>query len=121
MEVETISCNKKITAKLAINVNTIEYKTSSIHGENVFELPFTITVGDGLNYHGKIVLWRDFQQRLNCYVYDVKSLTGDVSMMVSKDKTVSHLDQNQPSGKIPNAKLYQESRQIVILAIVEIL
>ena len=104
--VRTISCSKKITAELAINVegNTIEYKTSSLHGENdVFELPFTITVGDGLNYHGKIVLWKDFGHQLNCYVYDVKYLTGNVSMMVSKDKTVSHITENERTV-IPNAK-----------------
>ena len=81
MEVKTISWSKKITAELAINVDSIEYKTSSLHQGEVFELPFTISVGDGLNYHGKIALakigW------LACYVYDVKSLTGNVSMKIS--------------------------------------
>ena len=106
MEVETISCNKKITAKLAINVNTIEYKTSSVHGdEEVFELPFTISVGDGSNYHGKIVLFEKVRPdgRLLCYVYDVKSLTGNISMMVSNFKTKTHLNPGD-SVVIPNAK-----------------
>ena len=92
MEVRTISCSKVITAELAISVDTIEYKHSSVHDDEVFELPFTISVGDGLNYHGKILLWkRNSKFPLDCYVYDVKSLTGNVSMMISKEKIISKL------------------------------
>ena len=72
MEVRTISCSKKITAELAVNIDTIEYKSSSIHGDS-FELPFTISVGDGPKYNGKIVLDKKY---LFCYVYNVKSLTS---------------------------------------------
>ena len=62
MEVRTISCSKKITAELAVNVDTIEYKTSSVHGnQEVFYVPFTISVGmDRITmenfYYGKIIL-----------------------------------------------------------------
>ena len=87
MEVRTISCSKKITAELAINVDTIEYMNSSIHGKS-FELPFSISVGDGSNYHGKIVLQRKGLM-LVCYVYDVKDLTGKVSMMISEENFIS--------------------------------
>ena len=85
MEVRTISCSKKITAELAINVDTIEYKYSSIHGDS-FELPFSISVGDGSNYHGEIVYDKKY---LFCYVYDVKDLTGKVSMMISEGNFIS--------------------------------
>ena len=85
MEVKTISGSKKITAELAINVDTIEYKRSSIHG-NSFELPFSIPVGDGSNYHGKIVYDKRF---LHCYVYGVKDLSGKGSMMTSEENFIS--------------------------------
>ena len=105
MEVRTISCIKKITAELAINVDTIEYKSSSIHG-NSFELPFSISV-DGSNYHGTIVLNKKY---LFCYVYDVKSLTGNVSMMISKGKFISESSHGKmlvgyASTRIPNSKV----------------
>ena len=77
MEVKTISWNKTITAEIALNVDTIEYKD-----QQVFELPFTIPGGDGSNYHGEIKHRRS--GRLACYVNDVKSLTGSISMMISK-------------------------------------
>ena len=85
MEVRTISCSKKITVELAINVETIEYKSSSIHGHS-FELPFSISVGDGSNYHGKIVFSKT-TGNLSCYIYDVKDLTGNISMTISQRKT----------------------------------
>ena len=105
MEVRTISCIKKITAELAINFDTIEYKSSSIHG-NSFELPFSISV-DGSNYHGTIVLNKKY---LFCYVYDVKSLTGKVSMMISKGKFISESSHGNmlvgyASTRIPNSKV----------------
>ena len=102
MEVRTISCSKKITAELAINIDTIEYNSSSIHG-NSFELPFSISV-DGSNYHGTIVLNKKY---LFCYVYDVKSLTGNVSMMISKGKFISERDMlvGYASTRIPNSKV----------------
>ena len=95
MEVRTIA----VMAELAINVDTIEYKSSSIHG-NSFELPFSISV-DGSNYHGTIVLNKKY---LFCYVYDVKSLTGNVSMMISKEKIISKYRQSRRSNKIPYAR-----------------
>ena len=104
MEVRTISCSKKITAVLAINVDTIEFKYSSLHTGEAFELPFTIPVGDGSNYHGKILLWKDHTKTLNCFVYDVKSLAGDVSMMISKGKVISKCGPSRDSKRIPNAK-----------------
>ena len=67
-----MSCSKKITAELAVNIDTIEYKSSKIHGDR-FVLPFSISVGDGSNYNGKIVLNKKY---LFCYVYNVKFLTG---------------------------------------------
>ena len=98
MEVRTIA----VMAELAINVDTIEYKSSSIHG-NSFELPFSISV-DGSNYHGTIVLNKKY---LFCYVYDVKSLTGNVSMMISKGKFISERDMlvGYASTRIPNSKV----------------
>ena len=95
MEVRTIA----VMAELAINVDTIEYKSSSIHG-NSFELPFSISV-DGSNYHGTIVLNKKY---LFCYVYDVKSLTGNVSMMISKGKFISECSSSSDCALIPNAK-----------------
>ena len=104
MEVRTISWSKKITAKLSINVDTIEYKNSRIHGES-FELPFSISdVGDGSDYHGQIVLVKKSGKRyLSCYVYDVKDLTGNVSMMTSEEKIISN-GVACTCGIIPNAK-----------------
>ena len=91
MEVRTISWSKKVTVELAINVDTIEYKNSIIHGDS-FELPFSISdVGDGSDYHGQIVLVKKSGKRyLSCYVYDVKDLTGNVSMMTSEGKIISN-------------------------------
>ena len=104
MEVQTISWSKKITAKLSINVDTIEYKNSIIHGDS-FELPFSISdVGDGSDYHGQIVLVKKSGKRyLSCYVYDVKDLTGKVSMMTSEEKIISN-GVACTCGIIPNAK-----------------
>jgi len=110
MEVRTISCSKKIKAELAINVDTIEYKTSSLHAnKEVFERPFTISVGDGSNYQGKIIIMKNtaIKSVLACYVYDVKSLTGNVSMIISKRKIISEYCTTTDSGKIPNAKLLE--------------
>ena len=101
MEVRTISCSKKITAELAINIDTIEYHSSSIHG-NSFELPFSICVGDGSNYNGKIVLNKKY---LFCYVYNVKSLTGIVSMMISKGKLIYQSIAGYVSQKIANTQV----------------
>ena len=110
MEVRTISCSKKITVELAINVETIEYKSSSIHGHS-FELPFSISVGDGSNYHGKIVFSKT-TGNLSCYIYDVKDLTGNISMTISQRKThISMYNKVLDIGEtqISNAKrLYTE-------------
>ena len=64
MEVKTISWNKTITAEIALNVDTIEYKD-----QQVFELPFTISGGDGSNYHGKIEQPRNYQYIGNYQYY----------------------------------------------------
>ena len=63
---------KKITAELATNADTIEYKTSStIHGGlETFELPFTVS-GVGLNYHGKMVLVA--KNKWLCYIMSMIS------------------------------------------------
>ena len=104
MEVRTIA----VMAELAINVDTIEYKNSRIHGES-FELPFSISdVGDGSDYHGQIVLVKKSGKRyLSCYVYDAKDLTGNVSMMISKGKFISERDMlvGYASTRIPNSKV----------------
>ena len=103
MEVKTISCCKIITAEVAVDIDKIKYKISHIHNTNeVFEYPFTISVGDGLNYHGKIVLWRYFPI-LGCYVYNVKSLDGNVSMRISEGRIISKCCATD-SETIPNAK-----------------
>ena len=83
MEVRTISWSKRITAELAINIDTIEY-----NDQQVFELSFTISGGDGSNYHGKIFYQKG--DKLACYVDDVKSLTGYVSMTISNGSTIAN-------------------------------
>ena len=100
MEVRTIA----VMAELAINVDTIEYKSSSIHG-NSFELPFSISV-DGSNYHGTIVLNKKY---LFCYVYDVKSLTGNVSMMISKGKIISKCSSSVRKRSLSSALLLSKT------------
>lgn len=102
MELKTISCSKKIMAELAINIDRIEYKDSSTHGnKEVFEFPFTISVDDGLDYHGKILLWKNHS--LGFYVFDVKSLAGNLAIKISKDNIITECS-TKDSRKIPNAK-----------------
>ena len=82
------STTTTIEAELAIDVDTIEYKTSIFGRQsfrNSFVLPFNISV-DGSNYYGKIVLQRDGM--FACYVYGVKSLTGNVSMTISNGNSI---------------------------------
>ena len=105
MEVRTISWSKKITAEIAINVDTIEHK------DGVFEHPFTISGGDGSNYHGKIEHRRNHY--LVCYVYDVESLTGSVSMVISNGKIVSEWDQNMNVETVPNAKKLETKHRVI--------
>ena len=89
MEVRTISCSKKITAELAVNVDTIEYKPALGNESpswSYVKLPLTIFVGDGSSYRGMIVVTKNNSSKkrwLSCIVFDVKSLTGNVSMMIS--------------------------------------
>ena len=113
MEVRTISCSKKITAELAVNVDTIEYKPAQGDEDpswSYFKLYFTIFVGDGSSYRGMILVTKNNSSRqkwLSCYVFDVKSLTGNVSMMISKGKFISESDMlvGYASTRIPNSKV----------------
>ena len=92
MDVRTISCNKKITVELEVNVDTIEYvpRDNAVNKkfENCFLLNFHIGLFDGTSYAARIWNW-DFSKYIYLVVENVKSLTGTASIMVSKNKLIS--------------------------------
>ena len=79
MEVRAVSSSKKITVELSINVDKIEYQNQNLRF-------FVIPHSDGTSYKGMIWIW----EGIFLCIENATFLSATVSLMVSKDKVLSH-------------------------------
>ena len=88
MEVRAVSSSKKITVELSINVDKIEYKGDEEHHNLKYFRSFVIPLSDGTSYDGLLCIWKN--QGIFLGIENATFLSATVSLMVSKDKVLSH-------------------------------